>query len=58
MFFAPSQIIKGSLLLDEYDKYLNWQRHLPAMIASTENAPAHVLGLQYVTNLEKRPLTI
>jgi hypothetical protein len=46
MFFAPSQIIKGSLILDEYEKYLHWYRHLPPMISSTENAPAHVLSLQ------------
>jgi hypothetical protein len=46
MFFAPSQIIKGSLLLDEYEKYLSWYRHLPAIISRTENAPAHVISLQ------------
>jgi hypothetical protein len=46
MFFAPSQIIRGSLLLDEYHKYLNWYHRLPRKLASTENAPAHVLSLQ------------
>jgi hypothetical protein len=46
MFFAPAQIIKGQLLLDEYHKYLNWYRRLPRKLASTENAPAHVLSLQ------------
>jgi hypothetical protein len=46
MFFAPSQIIKGHLLLDEYKKYLNWYRRLPRNISSTEDAPAHVLSLQ------------
>ncbi len=46
MFFAPSQIIKGSLLLGEYEKYLHWYKHLPPAIASTENDPAHVISLQ------------
>jgi hypothetical protein len=46
MFFAPAQIIKGQLLLDEYQKYVNWYRRLPRKLASTENAPAHVLSLQ------------
>src|ERR1700760_349925 len=36
MFFAPSQIIKGRLLLDEYNKYLNWYRRLPAIVSSTD----------------------
>jgi hypothetical protein len=47
-FYAPSQIIKGSLLLDEYAKYLHWYKKLPPTVSSTENAPAHVLSLQYV----------
>jgi hypothetical protein len=46
MFFAPSQIIKGSLLLDEYSKYLAWYRRLPDAVTSTDNAPPHVLCLQ------------
>lgn len=46
MFFAPSQIIKGRLLLDEYHKYLNWHSRLPRTLSSTDNAPAHVLSLQ------------
>jgi hypothetical protein len=47
MFFAPSQIIKGSLLLDEYTKYLNWYHKLPSNVLSDKDAPAHVLSLQY-----------
>lgn len=45
MFFAPSQIIKGRLLLDEYNRYQQWYHSLPAMVASVENAPAHVISL-------------
>lgn len=48
MFFAPSQIIKGRLLLEEYHKYQAWYKSLPVVISSTEHAPAHVLVLQYV----------
>ena len=46
MFFAPSQSIKGSILLDEYEKYQTWFRRLPSSVASIENAPPHVLCLQ------------
>jgi hypothetical protein len=45
MFFAPSQIINGKLLLDEYSKYQAWYGRLPDIIAKTENAPAHVICL-------------
>ena len=51
MFFAPSQIIKGSLLLDEYAKYLNWYQKLPPNVSSDEDAPAHVISLQYDLNV-------
>jgi len=46
LFFAPSQTMKGSLLLDEYNKYLAWYRRLPSIVASTQDAPPHVLCLQ------------
>src|SRR5579871_5826819 len=37
MFFAPSQTMKGSLLLNEYEKYQSWYKRLPSIIASTDN---------------------
>lgn len=46
LFFAPSQTIKGSLLLSEYEKYLAWYARLPALVKNIENAPPHVLCLQ------------
>jgi hypothetical protein len=46
MFFAPSQIIRGHFLLDEYSKYQAWYRRLPEAVTSTENAPPHVMCLQ------------
>jgi hypothetical protein len=46
MFFAPSQIIKGQLLLDEYSKYQAWLSKLPDIVKLTDNCPAHVLCLQ------------
>jgi hypothetical protein len=46
LFFAPSQTMKGSLLLDEYNKYLAWYRRLPSIVASTKDAPPHILCLQ------------
>jgi hypothetical protein len=46
LFFAPSQTMKGSLLLDEYHKYTSWYRRLPSIVASTEDAPPHVICLQ------------
>jgi hypothetical protein len=46
MFFAPTEIIRGKSLLDEYNKYQTWYRRLPAVVASTDNAPPHVLCLQ------------
>ncbi|OCL04980.1 hypothetical protein AOQ84DRAFT_299807 [Glonium stellatum] len=45
MFFAPAQILSGSILLDEYNKYLQWYRRLPAIISSINDAPPHVLCL-------------
>jgi hypothetical protein len=49
VFFAPSQIIKGQLLLDEYTKYQTWFSRLPDSVKSPENAPAHVISLQYAS---------
>jgi hypothetical protein len=51
MFFAPSQIIKGKLLLDEYNKYQVWYNRLPDSLSTTENAPAHILCLQYIYSI-------
>ncbi|KAK3080667.1 hypothetical protein LTS18_014268 [Coniosporium uncinatum] len=45
MFFAPSQIISGSILLEEYEKYLNWFNRLPNLVSKTDGAPPHVLCL-------------
>ncbi|KAF2405323.1 hypothetical protein EJ06DRAFT_525849 [Trichodelitschia bisporula] len=45
MFFAPTEAIKGSLLLDEYNKYLAWYHRLPTAVASLEDAPPHILTL-------------
>ncbi|EKG14941.1 Transcription factor fungi [Macrophomina phaseolina MS6] len=45
MFFAPSKTISGSLLLEEYNKYIQWFAKLPAAVASVENAPPHVISL-------------
>lgn len=46
MFFAPAQILSGSILLDEYNKYLSFYKKLPQMVANTDDAPPHVLSLQ------------
>ena len=46
MFFAPAQILSGSILLDEYNKYLRWYRRLPIIVSSIDDAPPHVLCLQ------------
>jgi hypothetical protein len=46
LFFAPSQKMRGSILLDEYDKYQKWYSRLPAIVSCTINAPPHVLSLQ------------
>lgn len=46
MFFAPSQVIAGKLILDEHEKYLGWHRRLPAIVASAKDAPPHVICLQ------------
>ncbi|TLD39586.1 hypothetical protein E2P81_ATG00573 [Venturia nashicola] len=45
LFFAPSQTVKGSLLLDEYNKYRDWYQRLPAIVAQTQDASPHVLCL-------------
>jgi len=46
MFFAPSTKISGRLYLDEHQKYLDWFKKLPEILAITANAPSHVLCLQ------------
>ncbi|KAF2669508.1 hypothetical protein BT63DRAFT_262961 [Microthyrium microscopicum] len=46
MFFAPSSIIKGKLLLDEYHKYTSWFERLPDIVRlSDEEVPPHVISL-------------
>lgn len=46
LFFAPTCTFSGYILLTEYQKYLDWRSKLPDLVASTENAPPHVLCLQ------------
>lgn len=46
MFFAPSQMLSGTLLLNEYSKYQRWYSDLPTIIQSIDDAPPHVLCLQ------------
>ncbi|KAB8337010.1 hypothetical protein FH972_021314 [Carpinus fangiana] len=45
MFFAPLVPLSGSLLVDEYDKYLDWYHTLPLNIRNAKDAPPHVLCL-------------
>lgn len=46
LFFAPSQALKGSLLLDEYNKYKSWYANLPQVVQLSDDAPPHVFTLQ------------
>lgn len=46
LFFAPSQNLKGSLLLDEYNKYKTWYARLSPIVTLEEDSPPHVLSLQ------------
>jgi hypothetical protein len=46
LFFAPSQALKGSLLLNEYNKYKAWYARLPNIVQLTDDAAPHVLTLQ------------
>jgi hypothetical protein len=46
LFFAPSQVIKGSLLLGEYNKYNAWFNQLPPIVHLAEESTPHVLSLQ------------
>ena len=48
MFLAPTVPLSGSLLVEEYDKYTEWKRNLPSILSRTDDAPPHVLCLQYV----------
>lgn len=45
LFFSPTptKAISGTLLLREYKKYIRWKEALPALMASTYEAPPHVL---------------
>jgi len=45
LFFAPSQTLKGSLLLNEYEKYKTWHAKLPDIVQLSDNAAPHVLTL-------------
>lgn len=46
MFFAPSQTMSGSLLLTEYQKYLDWYENLPDIVKGLDGATPHVLCMQ------------
>lgn len=46
MFFAPSEQIRGSRLLEEHEKYNAWYRRLPPLVSTIDNATPHVLCLQ------------
>jgi hypothetical protein len=46
LFFAPSQRLTGSLLLDEYNKYKDWYHRLPPIVSLIDDAAPHVLTLQ------------
>lgn len=46
LFFAPSQVLKGSLLLNEYNKYKAWYARLPAIVQMMDDAAPHVLTMQ------------
>ncbi|EON65058.1 hypothetical protein W97_04293 [Coniosporium apollinis CBS 100218] len=45
MFFAPSKVMSGHLLLEEYRKYTQWYAKLPEALVSTEDATPHVLSM-------------
>ncbi|KAF2810451.1 uncharacterized protein BDZ99DRAFT_312358 [Mytilinidion resinicola] len=45
MFFAPAQILSGTTLLDEYQKYLQWFSRLQDLVSSIDDAPPHILCL-------------
>ncbi|KIW03216.1 uncharacterized protein PV09_05440 [Verruconis gallopava] len=45
LFFAPSQVLKGSLLLDEYNKYKAWYSRLPPIVQLVDEPAPHVLCL-------------
>ena len=46
LFFAPTQTLKGSLLLDEYNKYKTWYAGLPQIVQLSDDAAPHVFTLQ------------
>ena len=46
MFFAPSQMLSDTLLLNEFGKYQRWYNDLPPIVQSIDDAPPHVLCLQ------------
>jgi hypothetical protein len=45
LFYSPARVISGTLLLDEYRKYLDWKVVLPQMVNNREKSPPHVLCL-------------
>ena len=48
MFFAPTVPLSGGILVEEYQKYLDWKASLPSILQVTEDASPHILCLQYV----------
>ena len=46
MFFAPTVPLSGGLLVEEFQKYLDWKESLPSILSCTDDAPPHVLCLQ------------
>ncbi len=46
MFFAPTKVLSGHTLLDEYHKYTQWYAKLPQALVTTEDATPHVLSMQ------------
>lgn len=51
MFYAPTERLTGSRLVDNYEKYLDWYRHLPGMVRIIDEGkdpppPPHIICLQ------------
>ncbi|KAF2435240.1 hypothetical protein EJ08DRAFT_581095 [Tothia fuscella] len=45
LFFAPQEVMRGSLLLEEFEKYKMWYARLPTIVSTTKDAPPHVISL-------------
>lgn len=45
LFFSPTKVISGSILLDEYEKYMKWKERLPNIVTASDRPPPHVLCL-------------